>query len=363
MNVPLVDLKAQYESIKEEIDRAISLCLEQQRWIGGEIITEFEKNFAKYCGAKYVIGTSSGTSALSLAMKSYCVDFKQVILPSNTFIATAEAITEANAHPKFVDVDNSSYNIDAKKLRKAVTDDTIAIVPVHLFGQPADMTPILNLAKEKDLIVIEDAAQAHNAEYKGSKLPIAETGCYSFYPGKNLGAYGDAGAVVTRNKVVADEVRMMLNHGREEGEKYISKVLGSNNRIDTLQAAILNVKLKYLDDWTKQRIKNAKIYNDLFKDTEIITPFKAPNRKHVYHLYVVRVKERDKLQKFLAKKGIGTGIHYPIPVHRQKPFDDGSSFPVTERLSGEILSLPMYAELQEEQITYVVDMVKKFYQR
>ncbi len=365
MRIQFVDLKAQYDSIKEDIDSAIQWCLDNTRFIGGKPITDFEEAFAKFCNAKHCVGISSGTSALYLALKAHGIGpGDEVIVPTHTFVAATEAVSSLGATFVLVDADEKTYNLDVEKLKQAITPKTKAIIPVHLYGQPADMQQITELAEEKSLVVIEDACQAHGAEYKGKRLPYAETACYSFYPGKNLGAYGDAGAVVTNNEEIANKITMQKDHGREPGHKYDSSVEGFGHRLDTIQAAILNVKLKYLEKWIEMRRKNAELYNKMFSDADVITPYEADDRKHVYHLYVIRSKDRDGLQKHLKENEIDTLVHYPLAIHQQPSYKDkgfkASDFPVTEKIVSEILSLPMYAELTEEQISFIVEKVKEF---
>lgn len=366
MRVPLVNLKAQYKSIKHEIDEAIASCIENSRFIGGKPISDFEQNFAKLCNAKYCVGVGSGTAALHLALKAYDIGKgDEVIIPTHTFIATAEAVSSLGAKFVAVDIDEKTYNISIDEIKKAITSKTKAIIPVHLYGQPADMAAISELAKEKGLIVIEDACQAHCAEYKGKKLPYGETACYSFFPGKNLGAYGDAGAVVTNNEEIASKIIMLRDHGRKPGNKYESTIEGFNHRMDTIQAAILNAKLKHIEKWTEMRRKNAETYNQLLKGSGVIVPYEAPRGKHVYHLYVVRVKNRDALQRHLKENEIETGIHYPFAIHQQPAYKrlgyKLSAFPITEKITPEVLSLPMFAELTKEQIGFVVEKIKEFY--
>jgi len=366
MEIPLVDLKANYFSIKEEIDKAISEVIETSSFIQGPQLREFEKNFASYCNSKHCIGTSSGTSALILSLKAHGIkQGDEVITTPYTFVATTGSIIEAGAKIKFVDVSND-YLIDASKIKEAITDKTKAIMPVHLYGQHADMDAIKEIAEENNLLIIEDAAQAHGAEYKNKKSPVSTTATFSFYPAKNLGAYGDAGCVVTNDDEIAEKVRMLLDRGRTS--KYEYKLLGSNNRLDTIQAAILNAKLKHLDKWVEQRRKNAQTYNQLLSETNnIILPTESKNRKHAYHLYVIRAKEREKLQQHLKKSGIQTGIHYPISLHLQEAYSylghKQGDFPVSEAHTKEILSLPLYPELTEEQISYITEKIKEFYSK
>lgn len=363
MEVPFVDLKRQYASIKEEIDEAIQNVLDKTAFIMGEYVKNFEDNFAKFCGVKHAIGVSSGTSALYLALLGVGIKpGDEVITVPNTFIATSEAISHAGAKVKFCDIDAETYNIDVSKIK--ITDKTKAIIAVHLYGQMAEMDALMDFAEDNNLKIIEDSAQAHGAEYKGKRSgSIGDVGCFSFYPGKNLGAYGDAGMVTTNDSAIAEKIRLLRDHSRSE--KYVHKIVGFNHRIDALQCAILNVKLKYLDAWTDSRRKNAELYNKLISKVDgIITPVEKKYNKHVYHLYVIRTKKRYELQKCLKSQGISTGIHYPIPLHLQPAYSylkyKKGDFPVTEKCSEEILSLPMFAELTKEEIEYVVEKIIEF---
>jgi dTDP-4-amino-4,6-dideoxygalactose transaminase len=358
--IPFVDLKAQYSEIKEEVNIAINNILDNTSFIMGKPVEEFENAFAAYCNAKNCIGVSSGTSALYIALKAIGIkEGDEVIVPSHTFIATAEAALELNAKVIFAEVDKETFTIDPNSIKEKITNNTKAIIPVHLYGQPCNMDPIIEIAKEHNLTIIEDCAQSHGAEYKGKKVPISTVGCFSFYPGKNLGAYGDAGAIVTNDEEIAEKARMLINHGRKKGDKYIHTILGTNHRIDALQAAILNVKLKHIDSWNEKRRNNAKIYNNLLKDTLPI-PKEEEYAKHVYHLYVIKAKNRDKLRDFLKEKGISSGIHYPIPLHLQPALKDTeNNLNITEDICKNIVSLPMFPELTEEQINYIAETIKE----
>jgi len=364
MNIPLLDLKKQYFSIKKEIDEAIKNVLNNTQFILGKNVEKFEKEFAKFIGTKYAVGVGSGTDALYLALRT-CKISKgdEVILPVNTFIATAEAITLNGAKPVFVDINLNTLNIDQKKIEKVITKKTKAIIPVHLFGQPAEMDAILKIAKKYKLYVIEDCAQAHGAKYKNKIVgSIGDIGCFSFFPGKNLGAYGDAGIITTNNRKLAEQIYILRNHGRLE--KYKHRIEGINSRLDEIQATILRVKLKHLKKWNKARQKNAKIYDKFFKNTnDIIMPHATEDDKPVYYYYVIRAKSRKKIQTKLKNKGISTGIHYPIPLHLQPAYKylghKKGDFPNAERASKEILSLPIYPELTEKQIKFIVNIIKK----
>ena len=364
MNVPFVDLKAQYRLIAQEVNQEIGRVLENTDFILGKNVELFEQEFADYCGASFGVGLDNGTSALELALRAYGIGAgDEVITVANTFIATASAIAFTEAKPVLVDIDPHTYNIEIGAIEQAITSRTKAIIPVHLYGQPADMDPIMELARARGLIVIEDACQAHGASYKGRRVgPIGDVGCFSFYPAKNLGGYGDGGMLVTNNKEIANRVRMLRNYGQKE--KYHHLFIAYNRRLDTLQAAVLRVKLKRLDDWNQARRKNAQLYNQLLTNVEVIRPEEASYAKHVYHLYIIRVQDRDGLQKYLQLKGISTGIHYPIPIHLQEAYQylgyQRGDFPITEEYAKEMLSLPMYPELTEEQIQYVTQAINDF---
>jgi dTDP-4-amino-4,6-dideoxygalactose transaminase len=361
--VPFVDLKAQYQSIKSEIDAAVMRVLEDAVFVLGHEAERFEQAFAEYVGARHCIGVNSGTAAIQLALAACGVGAgDQVIVPANSFFATAEAVSNTGATPVFVDADSISYQIDVARIEAAITPRTRAIIPVHLYGQTADLDPIFELAERRSLIVIEDAAQAHGARYKGRRVgALGESGCFSFYPAKNLGAYGEAGAVVTNDESIARRVRLLRDHGSDS--KYHHQVVGHNCRLEAIQAAILSVKLPYLDTWNDLRRAHAERYNELLRDTELVLPKEMLYARHVYHLYVVQSAARVELQKKLSATGIQTGIHYPIPVHLQPAYASlghkRGDFPEAERQSDRVLSLPMFAELTEEQITSVADAVRR----
>jgi dTDP-4-amino-4,6-dideoxygalactose transaminase len=366
MNIQLVDLKAQYDTIKQEVDVAIKDVISATAFIGGQHIKKFEETFASFCGAEHCVGVGNGTDALFIALKTLGIGAgDEVITVANSFIATSEAITLTGARVVFVDIDPATYNIDANKIEEKITSRTKAIIPVHLYGQPADMDPILALAKKHNLRIVEDAAQAHGAVYKGRRIgSIGDMACFSFYPGKNLGAYGDAGAIVSNDASLAKKARMYANHGRVD--KYDHEMEGINSRLDGLQAAVLGVKLKHLDAWSKARRRNACLYNEQLKTTDLVTPVEIANVTAVYHLYVVRVKKevRQKLQDHLRSKGIATGIHYPIALPNLKAYaylnHNGDDFPEATKASSEIVSLPMYPELTEGQLVYITDEIKGF---
>lgn len=358
MKIPLVDLKAQYASIKSEIDEAMQHVLDETDFIGGAAVGEFEQAFAAYCGTRSAVALANGTDALQLSLLACGVGRgDEVITAVNTFIATSEAISATGARPIFVDNDPLTYTIDVRKIEEKITPRTKVIIPVHLYGQPSAMDQVNQIAARHNLFVIEDAAQAHGATYNGSIVGnLGKLACFSFYPGKNLGAYGDAGAIATNDEALANRVRMLANHGRLK--KYEHELEGYNSRLDTLQAAILLVKLRHLKSWTEKRREHAALYTKLLaKVPEIVTPSIQPGGTHVFHLYVVRVQYRDHAQQVLKEAGIATGIHYPIPLHLQPAYRylgfPLGSFPVAERFAGEILSLPMYPELTTGYIEHI----------
>lgn len=356
-SVGFTDLAGQYYSIKNEVDAAIEEVLESGRYILGKHVETFEENFAVYCQAKYGIGVANGTDALHLALLACGVrKGDEVITVSNTATPTVLAVTYSGARPVFVDIDTESFTIDVNTIEKKITERTKAILPVHLYGQPADMDPILEVAEKYDLKVIEDACQAHGAEYKGKKVGgLGDIGCFSFYPTKNLGGYGDGGMAITNNEELDEKLRMLRNYGMKK--QYHSLIKGFNSRLDELQAAILDVKLEKLDEWNEKRRNCAIIYDNCLKT--VITPKEMEYSKHVYHLYVIRCRDRDKIQKKLQDAGVGALIHYPVPVHKQGAFGDleNISLPHTEKYSTEILSLPIHPELKEENIMHVSELI------
>jgi dTDP-4-amino-4,6-dideoxygalactose transaminase len=355
--IPFVDLKTQYLSIKEEIDTAVLKVLDSTQFILGNEVVAFEKEFATYCNTDYALALNTGTSALHLALLAAGIGAgDEVITTPFTFVATVAAICYAGATPVFVDVDPISYTIDVTQIEQAITPRTKAILPVHLYGQPADMQPIMEIARHHGLTVIEDAAQAHRAEYKGQRIgSIGDIGCFSFYPGKNLGAYGEGGAIVTSNPKYARKIKMLRDWGQEERYHHVMK--GYNYRMDGIQGAILRVKLRYLDQWTEARRTHAAQYDELLANSGVKTPTVMPYSHHVYHIYAVRTHQRKQLQQKLNEQGIQTGIHYPIPVHLQTGYADlgykPGDFPNSELVAKEVLSLPMYAELSSKQVEIV----------
>lgn len=366
MPVPFVDLQAQYRSIKAEVDAAVQQVLDTSAFILGREVETFERAFAEYVGASECVGVSNGTAAIQLALQAFGVGAgDEVIVPANTFFATAEAVSTAGATPVFVDCDPVTYNIDANKIEAAVTPRTRAVIPVHLYGQSADLDAVFEVAGRHNLLVIEDAAQAHGARYKGSRVGArGGAGCFSFYPGKNLGAYGEGGAVVTNDAQVARRLRMLRDHGSEQ--KYRHELVGYNSRLEGIQGAVLNVKLKYLDDWNALRRAHAARYRELLAPLadSFTLPHEAVYAEHVYHLFVVQTDARDALQRYLSAAGVQTGIHYPVPIHLQPAYaalgHKEGDFPNAESQSQRVLSLPMFAELTEHQLKYVADALADF---
>lgn len=363
IRIPLVDLKAQYAGIKDEIDAAIARVVGNAIFILGQEVTDFEQAFAVSVGAEHAVGVSSGTAALELALQAVGVGRSdEVITTAHTFIATAQAITRLGARPVFVDIEEGTYNLDPQKVEMAITPRTKVLMPVHLYGQPAALAPLREIAERHHLWLIEDAAQAHAAEYEGKCCgSIGDLACFSFYPGKNLGAYGDAGGVTGNDETLLTKVRKMRDHGRTA--KYEHDEMGYGARMDALQAAVLGAKLPHLHEWTEARRAHARAYNELFAGADVVTPYESPNVRHVYHLYVIRIPRRDQVLAHLKSKGIDAGVHYPIPVHRQPAYlKEGYaavSLPVTERIANEVISLPMYPELTHEQIEYVAQTVRE----
>ena len=360
--VPFVDLSAQYPTIAPEINEAIAKVIHDTDFILGREVGLFEEEFAAYCEAKYAVGVDSGTSALELALRAYEIGpGDEVITAANTFIASALAISHAGAKPVLVDVDPFTYTIDVAGVAKAITARTKAILPVHLYGHPAHMDPIRELAEKHGLVVIEDACQAHGARYKGKRAgSLGHAAAFSFYPGKNLGAFGDGGMVVTNDREIAKRLEMLRNYGQKE--KYHHQFRGYNRRLDTLQAAILRVKLKYLEKWNAARCWNAKLYQESLEGTGVVIPIEAAGAESVWHLFVIRTENRDVLRENLVSRGISPGIHYPIPIHLQPAYKDlghkRGDFPITEAHAQRILSLPMYAELTPESIQHVAQSIR-----
>ena len=363
MNIPLIDLKAHHQALHAEITSAIQNILERTDFILGQDVAKFEEEFAAFCGTKYAVGVSSGVAALELSLLAFGIGpGDEVLVPAHTFTATAAAVSFTGAKPVFVDVDPVTWTLDATKLEEAITPSTKAMIPVHLYGLPADMDPIRAIAKKHNLIIVEDACQGHGATYKGTRTGnLGDAAAFSFYPTKNLGACGDAGMVTTNDEKVAEAVRALRNCGPRV--KNVHELPPFNHRMDSMQAAILRVKLPHLDDWLESRRSLAGLYNQLLADTSVITPVEPQGYRHIYHLYVIRAQDRDGLQAMLKENGIGTAIHYPIPVHQQ-PFymkngQGQGPYPVAEKICSEILSLPMYPELTEEQVEVVASTITR----
>ena len=362
--VPFVDLAAQYSAIADEINETTSRVIQKADFILGREVRLFEEEFAAFSEARYAVGVDSGTSALELALRAYDIGpGDEVITAANSFIASALAISHAGATPVLVDVDPFTHTIDVTGIERAITPRTKAILPVHLYGHPAHMDPIRQLAEQHGLIVIEDACQAHGARYKGRRAgSLGHAAAFSFYPGKNLGAYGDGGMVVTNDADIRKRLEMLRNYGQEE--KYHHLTQGFNRRLDTLQAAVLRVKLRYLEKWNAARRWQAELYHRLLAGTELVLPSEAVGAQSVWHLYVIRTEHRDRLKEYLASRGIAAGIHYPVPIHLQPAYRNlgykRGSFPVTEQYAQRILSLPMYAELTPDLIEYVSKSILTF---
>ncbi len=371
MQVPFLDLKSPHIRLKDEILKHVGDALSGAQFIGGENVSGFESEFAAFCGSPHAIAVNSGTDALRFAFIAAGIKPGDIVITvPNTFIATTEAVSQVGAEIAFTDTDKKNHQMDPVRLEQTVLKlkqenrPVRAVVPVHLFGHCADMDPILDIAKKHDLLVIEDACQAHGAVYKGGKKAGAMTsvGCYSFYPGKNLGACGEGGAVVTTDADMDRTVRMLRDHG--QSKKYIHEIEGYNGRLDAIQAAILRIKLKHLGEWNAARRKKAKLYDQLLAGVKGVTVVPEPAwSESVYHLYVIKVADRDTVQKKLSDKGVATALHYPIPLHLQNAYKglgyQKGDFPVSEKQAEEILSLPMFPELTEEQIRYVADSVKE----
>jgi dTDP-4-amino-4,6-dideoxygalactose transaminase len=367
MKVPFLDLKRQYNAIKKEIDEAVFSVLSNTQFILGPEVKNFEEKVAAYCGTKFATGVASGTDALLLSLRACGVNpGDEIITTGFSFFASAGVISRLGANPVFVDIDPETYNINPDQIEKKITPKTKAIMPVHLFGQCADMDPIMDIAKRHSLKVVEDAAQAIGAEYKGRKAgAIGDFGCFSFFPSKNLGGAGDGGMVVTNDPDMAEMVRVLRVHGSKP--KYYHSIVGYNSRLDTIQAAILSVKLKYLDEWTKKRRKHAEVYNSALKDLEMITPKEESFNYHIYNQYTIAVKNRDELRNYLKEKQIGHDIYYPVPLHLQECYKflgyKKGDLPVSEKKAEEVVSIPIYPELTEDEQEYVITTIKEFMTR
>lgn len=362
--IPFLDLAAQYKTIHSEIDAAIKQVIETSSFAGGVVLDTFERHFAAYLDASYAVGVGNGTDALELALKVAGVGAgHEVLVPANSFFASAEAVSNVGATPVFVDVDEKTFLMSEDSARSAITSRTKAIIPVHLFGRAMDVGWVTELATAKDLVVVEDCAQAHGAAINGSRIGSSgRLTCFSFYPGKNLGAYGDGGAIVTGNSEWAATLKMLRDHGSPA--KYEHTCVGRNSRLDTLQAAVLSVKLTYLDEWNRRRWEHAQRYNQLLRDSDVVVPELPKSGEHVFHLYVIRTQRREALRQHLSARGIGYGIHYPAPLHLTPAYEElgfkRGRLPVAELLADEIISLPMYAELTSEQIEEVADAIRDF---
>ncbi len=362
MNIPFVDLKIQYQHIKLEIDNAIQSVIEETAFIGGKYPKKFEQEFANFLGANHFISCANGTDSLEILLQAMEIgEGDEVIVPAFSWISTAEAVSNVGAKPVFVDIENDFYCINPTLIEQKITSKTKAIIPVHFYGQPANMPTIIKIAKKYNLKVLEDCAQAHGATIENKMIGTwGDAASFSFYPGKNLGAYGDAGGMATNDINIAEKAKRIANHGQLSKHDHL--IEGRNSRLDSIQASILSTKLPYLFDWTTKRIQNAKLYNELLNDI-VVTPKIRENSKHVFHLYVIRTKNRDKLQQELLQNGIQTAIHYPtalpfLPCYANYNFSE-KDFPISFQFQKEILSLPMYPELSEKQITYIANKIIK----
>lgn len=369
MNIPMLDLKEQYQSLKTEIQEKLEEVMSTSQFILGSNVKALEQDIADYSHVSYGVGVASGSDALHISLLAAGVEAgDEVIVPAFTFFATAGAVARVGAIPVFVDIEPEGYNMDPASLEQAITSKTKAVIPVHLYGQTAEMDSILDIAQKHDLIVIEDAAQAIGAEFKGRKTGgFGETACFSFFPTKNLGAYGDAGMIVTNQEEIAEKAKVLRVHGSKP--KYYHHVLGYNSRLDEMQAAILRVKQSYLEKWNELRQLKAQTYTKLLEDyriAQVIPPKVLPHRKHVFHQYTIRAERRDELQFYLKEQGISTMVYYPIPLHLQPVFSKlgykEGDLPMTEQACKEVLSLPIFPELKDEQQDYVVQKIKEFYE-
>ncbi len=367
MKIDFVDLARQNKIYKKELMQAIEHIVDTASFIYGSELTNFENDFAAFCKKKYCVGVNSGTDALMLALLAYGIGKEdEVITVPNSYFSTAMVISNIGATAVFVDINPQTYNIDVTRIEEKITKKTKAIIPVHLYGQPADMDPIVVLSKKYNLTIIEDCCQAHGARYKGKSLPYTETGAFSFYPGKNLGSFGDGGAIVTNNVKIKEKLEYLRNDGAKK--KYEHKMLGYKSRLDTLQAAILSIKLKYLNEFVEKRRNAARLYSQKLADIkQVKTPYEATYAYHVHHIYTILTNKRDELQNYLLKNGIQTVIHYPTPIHLQEPylkmgFRKGD-FPFSESHSKNVLALPIFPEIREDEISYVCDKIHQFYNR
>ena len=362
MNITFVDLQVQYQSIKDEIDKAIASVLENASFVGGSNLTSFEANFASHMGVAHCIGCANGTDAIEIALEALGIGKgDEVLVPAYTWVSTASAVSRVGATPIFVDVHPEFYTIDVTKIEAKITSRTKVILPVHFYGLPADMVAIMKIAKQHDLKVVEDCAQAHDATINDKKVgSFGDIATFSFYPGKNLGAYGDGGAIITNSKELEERSRIIARLGQQGKHNHI--LAGRNSRLDSLQAAILNVKLAHLANWTAKRKVVATWYLDLLKNAPVKLPTSPSSFGHVYHLFVIQTDRRDELREYLASKGINTQIHYPKPLHQIGVFKEQANFPVSESMADKLLSLPMYAELNKVQVEYVTLAIKTFFE-
>lgn len=363
MKVPFLDLKEQTLSIKEELNNEVSKVLDSGKYLFGDEVKEFEKEFSSYTNSKHCVSVGSGTDALLLSLRALGIEKgDEVITSSFTAVPTVAAIALSGATPKFADINPETFLIDTEKIESLISKKTKAILPVHLYGQTCNMKEISEIAEKHSLSLIEDSCQSHGAEFNGKKSPIFSTACYSFFPTKNLSCFGDSGAVCTNDPELAEKVSVLRHHGQTDRKNYLHKYVSSNSRMDEIQASVLRVKLKHLDEWNEKRRAIAKQYSKEIENPKISLPLESPENKHVFHLYTVKCKERNSLQDFLEKKGIGTGIYYSLPVHKQEAFKylKPSSLPVTEKTSKEILSIPMNPFISEEQINYVINALNEF---
>jgi dTDP-4-amino-4,6-dideoxygalactose transaminase len=351
------DFKREIAAIGEEVSEAIQNVLESGWYILGKETQKFEKEFSSYVGARFGIGVNSGSDALYLAVKVLGIhEGDEVLTVSHTMISTVDAITRNGAKPVFVDIDPETYVMDVSNVEAKISCKTRALLPVHLYGHPVDMGPLMEIADRHNLYVIEDACQAHGTEYRTKKVgSIGTVGCFSFYPTKNLGAYGDGGMVVTNNEVLSEKLKQMRNYG--QSSRYYHDFVGVNSRLDEMQAAILSTKLRHLDEWNEKRRRLARLYNELLEGADAVTPIEREYAKHVYHLYVIRHRHRDKLQQYLLNQGVQTLIHYPIPVHTQKAYMRSDKLPITDKICGEILSLPIYPWLKEDEVKTISEHI------
>ena len=364
MNIPFVDLKAQYQSIKTEIDTTIQNVIDETAFIKGKYVQQFEEEYAQNYGVKHVVSCANGTDAIYITLKALGIGSgDEVITTALSWISTSETITQSGARVVFADIDPDYYTIDTGKIEEKITSTTKAIIPVHLYGQPANMDAIMSIAEKHHLYVIEDCAQAHFAQWKGQNVgTFGIAGTFSFFPGKNLGAYGDAGCIISNNDVFATKASMFANHGALK--KHFHEIEGINSRLDGMQAAILSVKLKYIREWNDKRLQNALRYNELFSNISgVLTPGIHPDVKHIFHLYVIRTEQRDKLQAHLEKHGVASGIHYPTALPFLKAYEylghRPEDFPLSHQYTSQILSLPMYPELTKDQLICVADIIRE----